>query len=275
MLRTIAFAVALGAGLQGATALAQGGGAQNATAPSATTAAGVPNPDPWEPMNRGFYKVEDGLDHVALRPAAVFYKHALPHPVRSGVHNMLGNLTEPVTFFNNMLQIRPDKALRTVTRFTVNSTVGVGGVFDVTGKAGLPRERAGFADTLARYGAPRGPYLFLPLLGPSSVRDVTGRIGDAVMSPFTWIKFDGRDTLQVTTTVVDGLDQRSEYDPILKGINRTATDPYATVRSAFLQNTGVTGDKQTDVKALPDFGPEPAPGSAPSPPPPPHPHLHP
>lgn len=253
----------MGAALQAAPALAQSTAPPSAASPGAGPAAGAHNPDPWEPMNRGFYKVEDGLDHVALRPASVFYKHALPHPVRSGVHNMLGNLTEPVTFFNNMLQVRPDKALRTVTRFTVNSTVGIGGIFDVTGKAGLPREHAGFADTLARYGAPQGPYLFLPLLGPSSVRDITGRVGDAVMSPLTWIKFDGRDTLQIASTVVDGLDRRSEYDPILKSINRTATDPYATVRSAFLQNASTTGDKQTDVKALPDFGPEPAPGSTP------------
>lgn len=251
-------------GLQAAPAFAQSAPAQSApAAPPAPDAAA--NPDPWEGMNRGFYRFEDGLDHAALRPAAVFYKHALPHPVRTGVHNMLGNLTEPVTFINNMLQIRPDKAVRTATRFTVNSTVGIGGMVDVTGMNGLRRERSGFADTLARYGTPRGPYLFLPLLGPSSVRDATGRIADAVMSPFTWIKFDGRTTLQISSTLVDGLDQRAEYDPILKQINRTATDPYATVRAAFLQSSSATGDKQTDVKALPDFGPEPA--APPSPPP--------
>jgi phospholipid-binding lipoprotein MlaA len=265
VLRKIAFAALVGMGLQAAPALAQ-------TAAPPATVTGVANPDPWEATNRGFYSFENGLDHVALRPAAVFYKHALPHPVRNGVHNMLGNLTEPVTFFNNVLQARPRKAVRTLARLTLNSTVGIGGIFDVGAHSGLPRERTGFADTLARYGAPQGPYLFLPLLGPSSVRDVTGRIGDAVMSPFTWVKFDGRDTLQVTTLLVDGLDQRSGADPILKSINHTATDPYATIRAAFLQTTSTTGDKQTDVKALPDFGPEPSSRPAPGAPTSPTPH---
>ncbi len=225
-------------------------------------AAGGPNPDPWEPANRGFYKLNKGLDRAVVRPGASFYHHAITHPVREGVHNVLYNLGEPVTFVNNVLQVRPDRAGKTALRFVVNTTVGIGGVFDVTGASGLPRQPSGFAETLTRYGAPQGPYVFLPLLGPSSVRDLTGRVVDVVTDPFTWINYGGRPAVQAARGVLGGVDQRDRLDPALKDVNRTATDPYATLRSAFLQSSSVTGKRETDVKALPDFGPEPG---APSP----------
>jgi phospholipid-binding lipoprotein MlaA len=147
----------------------------------------------------------------------------------------------------------------------VNSTIGLAGVFDVTGASGLPREPSGFSETLNRYGAPQGPYIFLPLFGPSSVRDLTGRVVDVVTDPFNWINYDGRAAVQGAKSVATGLDLRDRADPVLKDVNRTATDPYATLRSAFLQSSSTTGRRETDVKALPDFGPEPAPSRVPAP----------
>lgn len=230
-------------------------------------AADAPNPDPWEGANRGLYSLNKGLDRAFLRPTATFYHHAIPHPARDGVHNVIYNLGEPVTFINNVLQVRPDKAGKTVVRFAVNTTVGVLGIFDVTGGAGLQREPSGFADTLGRYGAPQGPYIFLPLFGPSSVRDLTGRVVDVVSDPFSWLDYKGRGTVQTARTVAGGLDQRVARDEALKDVEHTATDPYATLRSAFLQNSASTSqDNETNVKSLPDFGPDPAGPPASSPP---------
>jgi phospholipid-binding lipoprotein MlaA len=250
-----------GASLLAAPALAQPRSGQAATAtPAAGTEAA--NPDPWEPANRDLYRLNKGLDRAFLRPSATFYHHALPHPLREGVHNVLYNLGEPVTFLNNLLQARPAKAAATATRFAVNSTVGVLGVFDVTGAGGLEREPSGFAETLGRWGAPQGPYIYLPLFGPSSVRDLTGRVVDVATDPFSWADYQGRASLQTARTVAGGLDKRVEADESLKSVDRTATDPYATLRSAFLQSSSAKVNG-ADVKALPDFGPEP-PGAPPA-----------
>jgi phospholipid-binding lipoprotein MlaA len=239
---------------------------------AATPAAATSNPDPWEPANRRLFKLNKGLDRAVVRPGAVFYHHALTHPIREGVHNVLYNLGEPVTFVNNVLQVRPDRAGRTVVRFVVNSTVGIAGVFDVTAAEGIKREPSGFAQTLARYRAPQGPYIFLPVFGPSSVRDLTGRVVDAVTDPFTWINYGARPYVQAARSVLGGLDQRVALDPVLRDLNQTATDPYATLRSAFLQSSSITGDSLRDARALPDFTPEPPPASpAPAPSPPPNP----
>jgi len=247
---------------QPATALAL----PEAPAPAALSRAPIAgNPDPWEGANRGLFKLNKGLDRAVIRPGAVFYHHALTHPIRDGVHNVLYNLGEPVTFLNNALQVRPDRAGRTALRFLVNSTIGIGGVFDVTGASGMARQPSGFAETLARYGAPQGPYIFLPLFGPSSVRDVTGRAVDVLSDPFTWINYSGRTGVEAARGVLAGVDQRDRLDPALKDVNHTATDPYATLRSAFLQSSSVTGKTETDVKALPDFGPEPSATSSPPP----------
>lgn len=234
-----------------------------------TIASTGPNPDPWEHTNRQLYRIDRGLDRAIIRPTTVFYHHALAHPIREGVHNVLYNLGEPVTFLNNVLQVRPDKAANTVVRFATNSTVGVLGIFDVTGGAGMERVPSGFSETLTRYGAAQGPYLYIPVFGPSSVRDLTGRVVDIVTDPFNFLSYDGRDAVTTSRTVLGGIDRRDALDPAIREVQRTATDPYATTRSAFLQTTSATGQSETDVKALPDFGPEPGSSSEkPIPPPP-------
>lgn len=213
--------------------------------------------DPWEGANRGLFSLNKGLDRAFLRPSATFYHHAVPTPARAGVHNALYNLGEPVTFLNNVLQARPRKAGRTAVRFVVNSTVGILGLIDVTGDAGMKREPSGFSDTLARYGVGQGPYIFIPLFGPSSVRDLTGRIVDVVSDPLTIASYEGRAAVQTGRTVAGGLDRRVDTDATLKEVDRTATDPYATIRSAFLQSSASRGkDEAATVKDLPDFGPD-------------------
>ena len=227
--------------------------------------------DPWEHTNRGLFHLNKGIDRAIVRPSAVFYQHAITHPVREGVHNVVYNLGEPVTFLNDLVQIRPIKAGKAAVRFVTNSTIGILGIFDVAGAAGLPIEPSGFAETLGRYGAPQGPYIFLPVFGPSSVRDLTGRVVDVVTDPFTYITYKGSAYVNGTRTVAAGLDRRVAADPIIKNVNRTATDPYATLRSGFLQSSNAAVYRGgVDVNALPDFGPEPGANTQPKQIPPKH-----
>lgn len=223
----------------------------------ATAAAAID--DPWERTNRKIYAFNTKLDRVALRPGVVFYHHATPTPIRHGVHNILLNMTHPIIIMNDAVQLRPSRFMTALGRFAINSTAGVGGVFDVATRIGLPYHSSDFGQTLGRYGVSTGPYVFLPILGPSTVRDLAGRGVDAVADPFNSIRYDGRDILAPTRSIVGGIDARDQVDPLLKDLNRTATDPYATVRSLYFQNRAaqVRGDAASaaNVQALPDFGP--------------------
>ncbi|CAN5194101.1 MlaA family lipoprotein [soil metagenome] len=220
--------------------------------------------DPWEGLNRGFYRLNQGLDRL-VRPGVVFYHHAVPTPARQGVHNALTNLTGPIVFINDMLQLRPKRAAVTLGRFVVNSTAGVGGFGEVGERVGLPYHGADFGQTLGRYGVGTGPYLYLPLLGPTTLRDIAGRGVDTVADPFNVVNYEGRASLGYARAIGGSIDARDQVDPLLKDIDRTATDPYVTTRSLYLQNRAafVNGDAATanTVQALPDFGPEPAPDS--------------
>lgn len=209
--------------------------------------------DPWERQNRRFYKFDEGMDKRVIGPAARGYERT-PGPFRNGLRNFLSNLGEPVTAVNDILQVRPKSAAITTIRFVCNSTVGMAGLFDVATKTGLQGHTNGFGNTLGRYGAKPGPYLYMPLLGPSTVRDAIGAGVDGVMSPFTFVRFAGRLPVRAGVTVVNGVDTRGRADDQLEALNATATDPYATLRSVYLQNReaeikGEIGGKEP----LPDF----------------------
>jgi len=215
--------------------------------------------DPWEKLNRGVFLVSGALDIYAIRPVAVFYKRVTPRPGREGVHNIIDNLNQPVVFANQVLQLRPKRAAATFGRFAMNTGLGFGGVFDLASGAGLPSHPTNFGETLGRYGVGTGPYVFLPVAGPSSVRDATGKIVDIFLDPFTWINYGGREYFTGSRIVLGGLDARVAADPTLKYIQKTSTDPYATLRSAYQQNASfMENGGKVDVKSLPDFGPEPA-----------------
>lgn len=194
--------------------------------------------DPWEGFNRAGFAVQQDLDKAILRPVALGYKHAIPKPIRSGVHNFLVNLTEPIVFLNDLLQLRPGRAIRTVARFAVNTTLGLAGVIDVAKDPTfkLPHHSNSFGDTLGYYGVKPGPYLFLPLVGPTNLRDLLGWGTDGAVLPLSvGFPFDNS-TFQIPTTVADGLDQRANADRDLQTLFKSAVDPYATLRSVYLQN---------------------------------------
>jgi len=194
--------------------------------------------DPMEPTNRVFYKINDALDTVIMRPVAQAYVYVVPTPVRTGIHNMLDNLGGPVRLTDDALQGKPRRAGDTAMRFLINTTVGVAGIFDVAKSVGYPNHETDFALTLANWNVPEGPYLFLPLLGPSSPRDAAGFIADQAIDPFTWI---GQGTTphkigSWTRTIVGAVDERARLLDTVENIKKTALDPYATFRSLYRQN---------------------------------------
>jgi phospholipid-binding lipoprotein MlaA len=215
--------------------------------------------DPWEKFNRAMFIVSGVADIAVIRPVSVFYKRVTPRPGREGVHNVIGNLNQPVIFANQVLQLRPGRAASTAGRFVLNSTVGVGGVFDVASGAGMPEHATNFGQTLGRYGVGTGAYVFLPVTGPSSVRDATGKLVDILLDPFTWARFGGDGYFSVSRAVLGGVDARSAADKTLQTLTKSSIDPYATLRSAYQQNVNfLDNGGKVDVNALPDFGPEPA-----------------
>ena len=186
-------AVTAGAALVALAALVAG------CAPKPTTPEGVADynerNDPLEPTNRRLFAVNEALDHNVLHPVASGYKDVTPAPVRSHVHNVLSNLGNPAQFTNDVLQGKPRKAGNTFMRLVLNTTVGVGGVFDVATGLGFPDHDTDFGLTLAIWGVPNGPFLFLPVLGPSSPRDGAGYGINTTLDPLTWLSFGGSATL--------------------------------------------------------------------------------
>jgi len=196
-----------------------------------------PDKDPLEGFNRVSFKVSMFLDKVLIRPASIVYSAVLPKPARDGVRNGLSNLGEPLTFANDLLQGKPKRAMRTLFRFVVNSAIGVFGLFDIAKRKpfNLPHHGNSFGDTLGFYGVKPGPYIYLPLLGPTTLRDLIGsqegRVQTAIYdNPIT------RGDRGTAATVIAGLDQRAENDSALKALLDDAVDPYATFRSTWLQN---------------------------------------
>jgi len=209
-----------------------------AAAPPPAGAPGHAKGDPLEGFNRRMFGLHQSLDKAIYRPAAMGYKHVAPKPLRTGLRHFFSNLTEPVAFVNYLLQLKFGKAGRTLVRFTVNSTLGVGGVLDLAKTEGIniPHHDNSFGDTLARYGVGPGPYLFLPLVGPTTLRDLLGGPVDgavlpvAIGKPFTDWRY------QVSSAVIPGLDLRAESDDELRALFAGAADPYAPLRSVWLQN---------------------------------------
>ena len=211
--------------------------------------------DPWESQNRKFFRWNEKLDAHVVRPSALGYQRHTPSPVRRALKNFLTNLSEPVVFANDVLQLHPYRAAATAFRFAANSTVGLAGIFDVAAADGAEHHSNGFGTTLGHYGVPAGPYVYLPILGPSTVRDLAGDAIDGFADPFTWARYENRIAFNSAKVVAGGLDTRARADVDLQALMDTATDPYATLRSAYLQNrqSEIEGELGGKDRALPDF----------------------
>ncbi|EAQ28621.1 VacJ-like lipoprotein [Erythrobacter sp. NAP1] len=191
--------------------------------------------DPMEEINAASYRITQEVDEALVQPVAYLYRDALPDPIRDGLSNVVRNLREPANFLNFLLQFKIGDALETLGRFAINSTIGVGGLFDVAEKdgIGLPYRRNGFANTLGFYGVGSGPYLYLPIAGATSLRDVIGDTLDQFVLPVAVGRPFNTPEYAIPYFVVSNLDSRLEVDAELDEIRQTV-DPYAARRDTYL-----------------------------------------
>ncbi|WP_084421271.1 MlaA family lipoprotein [Henriciella litoralis] len=215
--------------------------------------------DPFEGFNRNVYAFNEVVDKAALEPTARAYRAITPGFFRDGVNNFLSNLGQPVVFVNSVLQANPDASADTLGRFLINTTVGIGGIFDVASTLGVEKHNEDFGQTLGVWGVEEGPYLMLPLLGPSNLRDTAGMVTDRAFDPLTWTEFDDPDLdeqIAVGRTVVGAIAARERFIEAIETL-RSQPEPYValrrnytTQRQAAVRNGQIEADPYKD---LPDF----------------------
>ncbi|MBB5692294.1 MlaA family lipoprotein [Muricoccus pecuniae] len=211
--------------------------------------------DPLEPVNRQVLDANLAVDDAVLRPVALGYREVVPEYARNRVRSFLDNLSEPRIFANNILQGRLLDAGHTTMRFFFNSTVGIGGLYDVATDFGIARRTGDFGQTLHSWGVESGPYLMLPLAGPSNTRDTVGMVSDGFLNPISWLlPFEAN----IARTAVAGVDLREQNIEGLDALRSGSLDFYARLRSVWQQRRdaelGRTGDAGDRIDVLEDPG---------------------
>jgi len=210
--------------------------------------------DPFERFNRAMFNTTLAIDRVVLRPTAIVYRAVFPQPIRDSVRNFLNNLDSPVIFTNDLLQGELARAKITLVRTIVNTTVGIGGLFDVADRWGFPRHREDFGQTLATLGIGEGPYLFIPLFGPANPRDLFGYGTDLFFQPLTYVQWGDEWYVPYVRSGVDLVDLRARNIETLDEIEQTSLDYYASVRSLYRQSrNNEISNGASAVEDLPDF----------------------
>jgi phospholipid-binding lipoprotein MlaA len=208
--------------------------------------------DPWEKFNRRVHRFNDVVDRSIAKPLATAYVKVTPRPVRLGVGNFFNNLGQPVSAVNALLQGKPKQAGHAIGRFLLNSTLGIGGVFDPATSAKIPNKSEDFGQTLGVWGWKQSRYVELPLFGPRTVRDALGMAGDAPLSLTRPIESDKLRVFLQGLQLVDVRTQLLSVDRMREG----ATDDYALVRDAWMQRRQyqIFGDRDDDTDAsLPEY----------------------
>jgi len=226
-----------------------------AIAPSTAQAQDAQVHDPWEGFNRKMFALNDTLDHAIFAPVARGYRAIMPRPVRHGVVNFLNNLRSPVVFVNDVLQGDAHQAGTTVARFGINSTIGLLGVLDPATNMGLARRDEDFGQTLGRWGTHPGPYLFLPVIGPTNVRDGLGSLVDLAIDPINWADYDNRSAVVVGRGALNAVSTREGLLDANDQMRRTSLDPYVSVRSGYslLRESAINNGETQDVTPLQDI----------------------
>jgi phospholipid-binding lipoprotein MlaA len=191
--------------------------------------------DPLEGLNRTVFKFNDKVDQYALKPVAKGYVYITPQPVRNSVTNFFSNIGDVYIAANNLLQLKITDGVEDIMRIVINTTFGVGGLFDVATLAKLPKHDNDLGLTLGHYGVPAGPYLVLPLFGPSTVRDAVGSIGNYYVNPLSYIHPDGLSWALYGLNVINTRANLLGASDVLEG---AALDKYSFVRNAYLQRRG-------------------------------------
>jgi phospholipid-binding lipoprotein MlaA len=219
-----------------AAALITAGCAAQPPAPQQAAAGEEDFRDPFENTNRAIFGFNQSVDRAVLVPVAKTYRAVLPQPVRDSLRDFLDNLRAPLIFANDALQGDFGQAKNTLARFVIDSTIGMGGLVDVAGRWGIPYHEQDFGVTLGVWGVTEGPYLVIPILGPSNPRDFVGETAESFADPWNilasehnllWVSF--------LRGGVSGIDRRSRYIETLADIERTSLDYYATIRSLYRQ----------------------------------------
>lgn len=222
--------------------------------------------DPWEPFNREVTNFNEGLDKAVLKPTATVYQRLTPPLVRQGVGNFFNNLSDVWSLVNNVLQLKPKESVETLFRIGVNTTMGLGGIIDVATELRLQRHREDFGQTLGYWGVPTGPYVVLPLFGPSTLRDSLAMPVDWQLDPVGQVDQRAARNALTTLRIVD---TRADFLQVGNLLDDAAIDKYSFTRDAFLQRRrgmaleGKLGDQQEEPQERFDL-PEPDPGLTPS-----------
>ncbi len=207
--------------------------------------------DPLEPFNRLIFGINDLIDFVLLRPVAEIYRAIVPDPLRNGVTNVLDNIFTPVVFLNHVLQAEPERATATFFRFLMNSTFGLAGLVDVTSDMGYPRYDTDFNQTLTAWGVDTGPYLVLPLIGPSSFRGTVGFVGDYFADPLNlYLNNRHHGKYRYWLTIRYGFDIVSHREKVIETIDNLrngSLDMYVTMRSIYFQRQAYMAEKLRSV----------------------------
>ncbi len=233
-------------------------GAVLAMAACAANENGSQISDPFEPTNRAVFSFNDTVDDCVIHPVVKGYRAVVPRPARRGVTNALRNLKSPVILANEVLQGDVKGAGKAVIRAVVNTFIGIGGLFDVAGKNGYPYEQEDFGQTMGVWGVGHGPYLVLPIIGPSSTRDYAGYIVDSFADPLRWYLFNtDNEGWYYAKMGTEYLDIRESLMDILVELEKSSIDYYAAVRSTYQQRRDamVRDEAATaaDVIAIPDY----------------------
>ncbi|MBC2670343.1 VacJ family lipoprotein [Novosphingobium piscinae] len=193
--------------------------------------------DPLVGLNAKSFEVVQAVDQVFTAPLAMGYKNSVPSPIRSGLRNFLRNLEEPVSALNYVLQLKPGRAAKSTVRFVLNSTVGVVGLVDVAKRKPfhLPYRPNGFANTFACYGIGNGPFFFLPLVGPITLRDLVGLTLDKPLFTVVIGPPFSRPYYSIPAITIDALNDRIEQDAVLTQMREESGDPYVAVRELYLR----------------------------------------
>ena len=200
---------------------------------AATTAQSTHPADPFEGTNRKIYALNKTVDDYVLEPMSRYHGHLVPELIHDGLANFFRNLSGPGVLVNNFLQGKLDEGGTGIARFVFNSTIGIGGLVDVAGAMGLEEHREDFGQTLAVWGVPQGPYLLLPLFGPTTTRNLSDIPFSIYTNPMSYsgISTPGHATVRG----VEILEQRHRSTDTIRSVDELALDPYAFIRSAFLQ----------------------------------------
>ena len=218
--------------------------------------------DPLEQQNRRVMAFNRAVDKTIIHPVIKSYRTVAPQPVRTGVRNFLRNLRSPLTFSNQLLQGDLPGARDAFLRAAINTSVGVGGLFDVAGHEGIEYEPEDFGQTLAVWGVDHGPYLVVPFIGPSSLRDYAGYFVDSFADPLRWYLFNiDEEPLYYAKLGADYLDLRDSLMDTLSELERSSIDYYAAVRSTYYQHRAALVNDQNmsahyAMPMIPDYGDE-------------------